>query len=92
MMVSVCFFSILLILMQEKFFMNLLLLFELLMLGVFSMCMVSGMISGSSVLGYLCITILCMEVSTSVLGLALLVNCSRFTGKSKVHSFSFLSF
>nr|YP_010410227.1 NADH dehydrogenase subunit 4L [Tapes dorsatus]URH16438.1 NADH dehydrogenase subunit 4L [Tapes dorsatus] len=89
---GVCFFSVLSLMWQEKFFLNVLLLFEFLMLTLFLLCLYVGLLSMSSVLAYTCIMVLCLDVSGSVMGLALLVNSSRTSGKKKIHSFSFLSF
>ncbi|YP_009827049.1 NADH dehydrogenase subunit 4L (mitochondrion) [Mercenaria mercenaria] len=92
MLMSVCFFSLLQLFFQMKYFMNLLLTFELLTICVFLMCVYLGNVSFSLVSVYFCVLILCLGVSESVMGLAILVNCSRFSGKSTVKSFSFLGF
>nr|UJH93167.1 NADH dehydrogenase subunit 4L [Venus verrucosa] len=92
MMLSVCFFSMLHLFYQMTYFMNLLLTFELMSLCVFLTCLCLGNFSCSSVSIYFCVIVLCLGVSESVMGLAILVSCSRFSGKSKVKSFSFLGF
>nr|YP_010555866.1 NADH dehydrogenase subunit 4L [Marcia japonica]UYR95098.1 NADH dehydrogenase subunit 4L [Marcia japonica] len=89
---GVCFFSILCVFWQEKTFLNILLIFEFLMLALFMLSLYSGMISINSMVAYSCIMILCLDVSGSVMGLALFVNSSRISGEKKIHSFSFLSF
>nr|QOE56581.1 NADH dehydrogenase subunit 4L [Antigona lamellaris] len=89
---GVCFFSLLHLFFQMQYFMNLLLVFEVLSLCVFLMCLCLGNIYGSSVMIYFCMVILCLAVSESVMGLAVLVNCSRFSSSSSVKSFSFLGF
>nr|YP_010555879.1 NADH dehydrogenase subunit 4L [Marcia recens]UYR95111.1 NADH dehydrogenase subunit 4L [Marcia recens] len=86
------FFSLLCVMWQEKFFMNVLLLFEFFMLSLFVLCLYSGMMKESIMVGYVCILVLCLDVSSSILGLALMVNSSRNTSKMKVHSFGFLMF
>nr|UUA63007.1 NADH dehydrogenase subunit 4L [Ruditapes philippinarum] len=85
-------FSIFMVFMEEKHFMNMLILFNMLMVSVFGFCVISGLVGDSVMVGYLSILILCMDVSSAVMGLSLLVNSSRFVGKSKVKSFSFLNF
>nr|UJH93089.1 NADH dehydrogenase subunit 4L [Chamelea gallina]UJH93128.1 NADH dehydrogenase subunit 4L [Venus verrucosa]UJH93154.1 NADH dehydrogenase subunit 4L [Venus verrucosa]UJH93180.1 NADH dehydrogenase subunit 4L [Venus verrucosa]UJH93206.1 NADH dehydrogenase subunit 4L [Venus verrucosa] len=92
MVLSVCFFSMLHLFFQMTYFMNLLLTFELMSLSVFLACLCFSSLSGSSVGIYFCVVILTLGVSESVMGLAVLVSCSRFSGKEKVKSFSFLGF
>nr|YP_010555853.1 NADH dehydrogenase subunit 4L [Marcia hiantina]UYR95085.1 NADH dehydrogenase subunit 4L [Marcia hiantina] len=92
MLMGVCFFSILCIMWQEKFFLNILLIFEFLMLTLLILCLYGGVLKLSSLMSYVCIMVLCLDVSGSVMGLALLVNSSRISGSKKVYSFSFLSF
>nr|YP_009422186.1 NADH dehydrogenase subunit 4L [Ruditapes decussatus]AJY78591.1 NADH dehydrogenase subunit 4L [Ruditapes decussatus] len=89
---GVCFFSILCVAWQDKFFLNILLLFEFFMLSLLVLCMYAGMLKMSAMVAYLCIMVLCLDVSGSVMGLALLVNSSRKASKKKVHAFSFLVF
>nr|YP_003934251.1 NADH dehydrogenase subunit 4L [Paphia euglypta]ADB03049.1 NADH dehydrogenase subunit 4L [Paphia euglypta] len=86
------FFSLLCVMWQEKFFLNVLLLFEILMISLFVLCVYGGILSESVMVAYTSIMVLCLDVSGSIMGLALLVNSSRGTGDLKVHSFSFLSF
>nr|YP_010254951.1 NADH dehydrogenase subunit 4L [Macridiscus semicancellata]QUA05903.1 NADH dehydrogenase subunit 4L [Macridiscus semicancellata] len=82
----------LMIIMEEKHFMNVLILFNMLVTSVFGFSISSGLMGENSMLGYLAITILCMDVMDVVMGLALLVNSSRFSSKANVKSFSFLNF
>nr|YP_005267050.1 NADH dehydrogenase subunit 4L [Paratapes textilis]AEH99627.1 NADH dehydrogenase subunit 4L [Paratapes textilis] len=86
------FFSLLCVLWQEKFFLNVLLLFEFFMLSLVLLCIYGGMLKMNTMVAYACIMVLCLDVSGAVLGLALLVNSSRVASKSGVFSFSFLSF
>nr|YP_009491831.1 NADH dehydrogenase subunit 4L [Dosinia troscheli]AWI68001.1 NADH dehydrogenase subunit 4L [Dosinia troscheli] len=89
---SVCFFSLVHFFFQIKHFINLLLVFELFSFCVFLFCLCMSNISISVVGLYFCVVILCLGVCESVMGLAVLVNCSRYSGKKNIKSFSFLSF
>nr|YP_005267063.1 NADH dehydrogenase subunit 4L [Paratapes undulatus]AEH99640.1 NADH dehydrogenase subunit 4L [Paratapes undulatus] len=86
------FFSLFCVLWQEKFFLNVLLLYEFFMLSLVFLCIYGGMMKVNVMVAYTCIMILCLDVSGAVLGLALLVNSSRMASKKSVLSFSFLSF
>jgi NADH:ubiquinone oxidoreductase subunit K len=77
---------------EEKHFINILILFNILMVRVFGFCVISGLVGDRVMVGYLSILILCIDVRRAVIGLSLLVNSRRFVGKRKVKSFRFLNF
>nr|YP_009944378.1 NADH dehydrogenase subunit 4L [Ectenagena elongata]QFG38766.1 NADH dehydrogenase subunit 4L [Ectenagena elongata] len=86
------FFSLVHFMTHFNFFMNLLLVFELMGFCVFLFCMNLSYISFSGVGLYFCIVILTFSVCETVLGMALLVSAARYTGRMNVKSFSFLGF
>ena len=86
------FFSLLHFFLQKNFFLNLLLVFELISLCVYLVCVCFRSRSFRGVGLYLCVVFLCLGVCESVLGLAVLVNSSRGGGSTWLKSFSFLKF
>lgn len=81
MLISVCFFSLVCFILEEKFFLNVLLLFEFFIMGLFLASIYCGALKIRAMVGYLSIVILCVDVRVSVLGLALLVSSSRHSRK-----------
>lgn len=92
MLISVCFFSVTGVMWQKKFFLNVLLLFEFLLLRLVMFCICGGLVRDRAMVGYIRIVILCLDARASVLGLALLVNSSRMARNKRTKSFSFLVF
>nr|AKE36676.1 NADH dehydrogenase subunit 4L [Meretrix lamarckii] len=86
------FFALFHVFYQHKIFLNLLLSFELLSLLVYAISMCLGGMSLSLVSFHVSNLILCFSVIESVMGLALLILCSRVSGKNQVSCFSFLKF
>nr|BAB83785.1 NADH dehydrogenase subunit 4L [Ruditapes philippinarum] len=95
-MLSVCIFffflAIFMVLMEEKQFLNVLILFNLLMSGVFAFCIIFGLVSDSSVLAYLAILVMCVDVGSLVIGLSLLVSSSRSKSKSNALAHMYMYF
>nr|YP_010555846.1 NADH dehydrogenase subunit 4L [Cryptonema producta]UYR95078.1 NADH dehydrogenase subunit 4L [Cryptonema producta] len=85
-------YSVFMILVEEKHFMNILILFNMLVSSIFGFCIFSGLMAENLMVGYLAITILCVDVMDIVMGLSLLVNTSRFSSKMSVKPFSFMNF
>nr|YP_002929377.1 NADH dehydrogenase subunit 4L [Meretrix petechialis]YP_003162827.1 NADH dehydrogenase subunit 4L [Meretrix meretrix]ABV53324.1 NADH dehydrogenase subunit 4L [Meretrix petechialis]ACU68433.1 NADH dehydrogenase subunit 4L [Meretrix meretrix] len=96
MVLDICFFffffALFHLFFQHKVFLNLLLTFELLSLLVYMVSMCLGGMSLSLVSFHVCNMILCFSVVESVMGLALLILCSRLSSKKQVSCFSFLKF
>nr|AME17941.1 NADH dehydrogenase subunit 4L [Cyclina sinensis] len=96
MILDVCFFFFLIaffhLFYQMKVFLNLLLVFELLTLLIFSVGMYLGGLSSVVVCFHSCLVILSFGLAEAVMGLAILISCSRYIGKAKVKSFSLLKF
>nr|YP_008854381.1 NADH dehydrogenase subunit 4L [Meretrix lyrata]AGR50827.1 NADH dehydrogenase subunit 4L [Meretrix lyrata] len=86
------FFALFHLFFQYKIFLNLLLTFELLSLLVYIICMYLGGMSLSVVSFHVCNMVLCFGVIESVMGLALLILCSRSSSEKHVSCFSFLKF
>nr|YP_009128918.1 NADH dehydrogenase subunit 4L [Saxidomus purpurata]AJT47988.1 NADH dehydrogenase subunit 4L [Saxidomus purpurata] len=86
------FFAIFHLFYQAKIFLNMLLVFELLTFLIFCMGMFLSSVSLNYVGFHVCLLILCFGVVETVMGLAILISCSRYTGKTKFVSFSSLKF
>lgn len=84
------FFSLIHFLTHFNFFMNLLLVFELMGFCVFLFCINLSFISFRGAGLYFRIVILTFRVCETVLGMALLVRAARYTGRMSVKSFRFL--
>uniref|UniRef100_UPI00315C935C NADH dehydrogenase subunit 4L n=1 Tax=Glauconome virens TaxID=457868 RepID=UPI00315C935C len=96
MMMSFFFFffvlSMLYVVMNSKHFLNLLLIFEMVVVSLFL-----GLSYGFGVMAsgfglYFCVVFLTFAVCESVLGLSVVVLVSRFSGVGQVKPFSFLGF
>nr|YP_010121799.1 NADH dehydrogenase subunit 4L [Callista chinensis]QRE83919.1 NADH dehydrogenase subunit 4L [Callista chinensis]QWM94238.1 NADH dehydrogenase subunit 4L [Callista chinensis] len=96
MIMNICFFLLAIgvfhLFYQAKVFLNMLLVFELLTFLIFSVSMFLGGVTFSSTAFHVCLLVLCFGVTETVMGLAVLISCSRKSGKTKVTSFSFLKF
>ena len=96
MVIDVCFFLLIMAVFhlcyQSKIFLNILLVFELLTFLVFSVGVFLRGVSLRMRGFHVCILILCLGVTETVIGLAVLISCSRKTGKVKVAPFRFLKF
>lgn len=85
-------FSIVQLVHQVKHFLSLLLVFEILTICVYIFSLGLRECSFSLVSHFLGVLILCIAVAETVIGMAILVSCSRFGRKSHVNSFRLLGF
>ena len=77
---------------QESHFLRLLLVFELMVLAIFIGCLYF-LGARANVIGYyFCLVVLAVGVAETVLGLGILVRCSRFSGVGIKKAFNFLGF
>lgn len=62
------------------------------MRGVFAFCIIFGLVRDSSVLGYLAILVMCVDVGRLVIGLSLLVSSRRSKSKSNALAHMYMYF
>nr|YP_010990141.1 NADH dehydrogenase subunit 4L [Polymesoda caroliniana]WOV69029.1 NADH dehydrogenase subunit 4L [Polymesoda caroliniana] len=73
-------------------FLNVLLVFEMVVVSLFLAMTYSFSLGCFSYMVYFCVVYLCLSVCESVLGLSILISVSRYGGLFQTKSFSFLGY